>query len=160
MELRCPKCNSTDLKKVSLAYQEGLYQGYERTRLSAALVGSGGPDLIVGRASTQTSRRSPLSKRLKPPVKWSYRKVIFWSALVFVCVGWLVFYDNTITRSATTVMSPALMGYILMAAVVFAFIAALVVRHNLSVYPKRLAEWDRSFICQCCGTVSGQNIGG
>src|SRR5258708_5966337 len=26
MDLRCPKCNSTDLKKVSLAYQEGFYR--------------------------------------------------------------------------------------------------------------------------------------
>jgi len=25
MDLRCPKCNSTVLKQVSLAYQEGLY---------------------------------------------------------------------------------------------------------------------------------------
>jgi hypothetical protein len=29
----------------------------------------------------------------------------------------------------------------------------LVVRHNHSVYPRRFAEWDRSFICQRCGTV-------
>ena len=26
MDLRCPKCNSTDLKKVSLAYEEGLFR--------------------------------------------------------------------------------------------------------------------------------------
>jgi len=66
MDLRCPKCNSTDLKKVSLAYEEGLYRGEGRTRLSAALVGGSGPDLMVGRATTDTSHQSALSKRLSP----------------------------------------------------------------------------------------------
>ena len=107
----------------------------------------------MGEASTHASHQSALSKRLTPPVKWSYRKVIFWSALVVLCGGWLVFYVNTITGSATTVMSPALAGYALVASVVFVFVV-LVMRHNLSVYPKRFAEWERSFICQRCGTIS------
>jgi hypothetical protein len=49
MDLRCPKCNSTDLKKVSLAYEEGLYQTEGRTRLRAVAVGGGGPDLVAER---------------------------------------------------------------------------------------------------------------
>jgi len=58
MDLRCPKCNSTDLKKVSLAYQEGLYRTDARTRLSAAVVGGNGPDLVVGRATTKAAQQS------------------------------------------------------------------------------------------------------
>jgi hypothetical protein len=88
MDLRCPKCNSSDLKKVSLAYQEGLYETAGRTRLRAVAVGGGGPDLVVGRGVTRGSKESALSKRLTPPVRWSYLKVIGWSVLVFVCVGW------------------------------------------------------------------------
>src|SRR5438874_2066173 len=107
MDLRCPKCNSTDLKKASFAYQEGLYQTEGRTRLRAVAVGGGGPDLLVGGATTRGSQQSAFSKRLSPPVKWSYLKVIGWSVLVFVCVGWLVFYVNTITTNAATVASPA-----------------------------------------------------
>ncbi len=30
MDVPCPKCNSTDLKKVSLAYEEGLCQSDKR----------------------------------------------------------------------------------------------------------------------------------
>src|SRR5437660_1274414 len=105
MDLRCPKCNSTDLKKVSLAYQEGLFQGEARTRLRAVVVGGAGPDVVVGRTTTRGSQQSALSKNLTPPVKWSYLKVIGWSVLVFVCVGWLVFYVNTVTTNATTVSS-------------------------------------------------------
>jgi len=154
MELRCPKCNSTDLKKVSLAYEEGSFRDEAQTRIRAAVVGGGGADLIVGRASTRASHQSTLSKRLTPPVKWSYRKLMFWSVLVFLCGGWLVFYVNTITKNASTVGSPALTAYGAIAAVIFALILGLVVRHNLSVYPKRFAEWDRSFVCQRCGTVT------
>jgi hypothetical protein len=32
MDVPCPKCNSTDLKKVSLAYEEGLYQSDKRAQ--------------------------------------------------------------------------------------------------------------------------------
>src|SRR5712692_7989528 len=97
MDLVCPKCNSTDLKKVSLAYQEGLYRTDVNTRLSAALVGGNGPDLVVGRATTQASHQSALSKRLSLSARWSYLKIGSWSILAFLCVGWLVFYVNTVT---------------------------------------------------------------
>jgi hypothetical protein len=153
MELRCQKCNSTDLKKVSLAYEEGSFRGEAQTRIRAAVVGGGGADLVMGRASTRASHQATLSKRLTPPLKWSYRKLIFWSLVVFLCGGWLVFYVNTIGKNATTVISPALTGYAVIAAIVFAFMVALVLRHNLSVYPKRFSEWDRSFLCQRCSAI-------
>ena len=77
-DLRCANCNSTDLKKVSLAYQEGLFCTVAHTRFSAVAVGSHGPDLVIGKATTQGFHQSILSKRLNPPVKWSYRKLILW----------------------------------------------------------------------------------
>jgi hypothetical protein len=160
MELRCPKCNSTDLKKVSLAYQEGLYRADARTRLSAALVGGNGPDLVVGRATTQASNQSALSKRLSPPAKWSYLKVGSWSVLAFLSVGWLVFYANTVTTNATTVSSPPLIVFALIGGAVFVLLLLLAWRHNHSVYAKRFDEWDRSFLCQRCGAVSQQDIVG
>ena len=76
MDWRCPKCNSTDLTKVSLAYQEDFTAQTPVSCLSAALVGGNGPDLVVGRATTQASHQSALSKQLRPPAKWSYLKVI------------------------------------------------------------------------------------
>src|SRR5690348_14967144 len=137
MDLRCPKCNSTDLKKVSLAYQEGLFRTDARTRLSAALVGGNGPDLVVGRATTQSSHQSALSKRLSPPAKWSYLKVGSWSALAFLCVGWLVFYVNTVTTNSSTVSSPPLMFFALISAAIFGLLLFVVWKHNRSKYQKR-----------------------
>src|SRR5260370_16889607 len=80
MDLRCPKCNSTDLKKVSLAHEEGLFRSEDRTRLRAVVVG-GGPDLVVGRANTRGIGQSALSKKLTPPLKWSHFKRLDWSLL-------------------------------------------------------------------------------
>jgi hypothetical protein len=158
MDLHCPKCNSTDLKKVSLAYEEGLYQTEGRTRLRAVAVGSGGPDLVVGRATTRGSQQSDLAKKLTPPMKWSYLKVIGWSVLVFVCVSWLVFYVNTVTTNARTVSSFPLTFFTLISAAIFAFLLFFVWRHNHFTYKQRYAQWDRSFLCERCGAVSLQDV--
>ena len=156
MDLRCPKCNSTDLKKVSLAYQEGLSQTQGRTRLRAVAVGGGGPDLVMGRATTRGSQQSAFSKQLSPPVKWSYLKVIGWSVLVFLFAGWLVFYVNTVTTNATTVSSASLTFFALISGAIFALLLFLASRHNHSIYQAQYAQWDKSFICERCGTVSQQ----
>jgi hypothetical protein len=159
MNLRCPKCNSTDLKKISLAYQEGLYGSNARTRLSAALVGGGGPDLVVGRATTQASHQTVLSKQLSPPAKWSYLKAGSWSVVLFLSVGWLVFYVNTVTTNSSTVSSPPLTFFVSISAAIFAFVLFLVWKHNHSTYTEQQARWDSAFICQRCGTVSQDGIG-
>ena len=157
MDLRCPKCNSSDLKKVSLAYEEGLFRADARTRVRAAVVGGNGPDLIVGRATTSGTQQSALSKQLSPPAKWSYLKVGSWSLLAFLSVGWLVFYVNTVTTNSSTVSSPPLTLFALIFAAAFALLLVFVWKHNHSTYQKRFAEWDRSFICERCGAVSEQD---
>jgi hypothetical protein len=147
MDLRCPKCNSTDLKKVSVAYQEGLFRSEARTRLRAVVVGGGGADLVVGRATTRGTEQSTLSKKLTPPVKWSYLKVIGWSVLVFLCAGWLVFYVNTVTTNAMTVSSAPLTAFGLISGAVFVLLLFLVWKHNHSGYETQYAQWEKSFIC-------------
>jgi hypothetical protein len=159
MDLRCPKCNSTDLKKVPLAHEEGLFRSEGRTRLHAVVVGGGGPDLIVGRSTTRASNQSALSKKLSPPVKWSYVKVVFRSLLVFLSVGWIVFYVNTVATNSSTVWSLPLTFFTLISAAGFALLLFLVWRHNHSTYAEEYARWDRAFICQRCGAVSHDGIG-
>ena len=87
MELQCPNCRSTDLKKVSLAYQEGLQHVSTRTRLRGVVVGSDGPDVFVGRATTKGTQQTENSKALTPPKKWSYAKLFGRSALAFLRAG-------------------------------------------------------------------------
>ena len=157
MDLRCPKCNSTDLKKVSLAYEEGVYRTNARTRLSAAVVGGNGPDLVVGRTTTRGTQQSALSKVLTRPKKWPYLKLLRWSVLVFVSIGWIVFYVNTVTRSGSSVASVPLAIYAVLSACLFVVLSFLYWKHNHSTYPRQYAQWNRSFMCQRCGAVSQHN---
>jgi hypothetical protein len=156
MDLRCPKCSSTDLKKVSLAYQEGLFRVDARTRMLGFLFASGGPDVMVGRATTTGVQQSVLSKSLAPPTKWSYLKLILWSAAIsFVA---LVAYVRVVMTSPPPVSSLPVKIYVLVAPLVFIILCVSIWRHNHSGYQRRYARWDRSFICDRCGTVSGQDF--
>jgi hypothetical protein len=156
MDLQCPNCRSTDLKKVSLAYQEGLQYVSTRTRLRGVVVGSDGPDVVVGRANTRGTQQTEISKALTPPRKWSYLKLFGWSVLVFLSVGWIVFYVNTITKNSSSVSSVPLTIYAVVSAGIFVALFLVYSKHNQSTYPRQYAQWDRSFICERCGTISQQ----
>jgi hypothetical protein len=158
MELQCPNCRSTNLKKVSLAYQEGLQRVNTQTRLRGVVVGSEGPDVVVGRATTKGTQQTEISKALTPPKKWSYLGLFGWSALVFLSVGWIVFYVNAITKNSSSVASVPLTIYGVISAVVFVLLVVLFWKQNHSAYPRQYAEWDRSFICERCGTLSQHNF--
>ncbi|MBZ5700460.1 MAG: hypothetical protein LAN84_01285 [Acidobacteriia bacterium] len=157
MDLRCPKCNSTDLKKISLAYQEGLYRVEARARLRAAVIGGNGPDLVVGRVTMRGAQQSAISKRLNPPTKWSYLKVSFWSALAFLSIGWLVFYVHAVSTNSSTVLSPPVTLFGAVSASIFVLLLLLVWKHNHS-YPRHYAQWDRSFICERCEAITQQEL--
>lgn len=156
MNLHCPNCNSRELRKVSLVYEEGLQRVTTRTRLRGVVVGSDGPDLVVGRANTKGTQQTEISKALTPPRKWSYLKLLGRSVLVFLSVGWIVFYVNTITKNSASVSSIPLTIYAMLSAGVFVALFFLHWTHNHSTYPREYLKWDRSFICSRCGAVSEQ----
>ena len=156
VELRCPQCNSSDLKKVSLAYQEGLSRVKTRSRLLGFVFGEGGPDLMVGRATTRGVQQTELSRTLKPPAKWSYLRLIFRSIIfTFVALGAYIVFVASSTPPVSTL---PLKLYVFLAPVVFLVIAFAAWRHNHLVYPLEYAEWDRSFLCQRCGAPSLHDI--
>jgi hypothetical protein len=158
MELQCPNCKSVDIKKVSLVYQEGLHRVSTRTRIRGVVVGSDGPDVVVGRATTKGIQQTEVSKELTPPMKWSYPKLFGWSVLVFLSVGWIVFYANTIMRNSSSVSSLPLSVYSLLSASVFVVLFLIYWNHNHSTYPGQYARWNRSFICERCGAVSQHDL--
>jgi len=154
MELRCPKCNSSDLKKASLAYKEGIYHIATRSRIRGLLFAGGGPNVLVGRTTTRGSEQSALSKRLSPPSKWSYVKLVLWSGvLTFIA---LVLYVQHVMSSSVPASSLPVKVYVISAPVVLFLLVGIVWRHNHLTYEQRYAQWNESFICQRCGTVSQQ----
>jgi|ERR1700676_94693 len=156
MDLRCPKCTSADLKKVSLAYRGGLSHVDTRTRMLGLLFASGGPDVMVGRATTRGVQLSALSKSLVPPTRWSYLKLILWSAgISFVA---LVAYVRVVMTSPPPVSSLPVMIYFAVAPIVFIFFFVSIWRHNHSTYRQEYSQWNDSYICNRCGTVSRQDF--
>lgn len=156
MELRCPDCNSSDLKRVSLAYQEGVRHVDTRTRLRAFLFGSDGPNLIVGRATTQGVHWTQLSQVLSPPRKWSYVRLILGSLIVTLAA--LFAYVVFVASSPPPVTTLPLKMYVFLAPLVFLAVAFAVWRHNHLRFPKEYAQWNRSLICQRCGAVSLHDV--
>ena len=66
MDLRCPNCNSTNLKSLSVAFQEGRSSVNASSRLRGVVVGEGGPDIVIGRATTR-GRKRRASRRWESP---------------------------------------------------------------------------------------------
>jgi hypothetical protein len=152
VELRCPQCDSADLKKVSLAYQEGLYHSNTRIRLTGVLFGSAGPSALIGRARTKGSHQTELSRLLRPPMKWSYLKLIGWLGLIlFISV---IAYVQVVMASPPPVSSlPGELLAVLLCGV-FVLLFAVIWKHNHASYQSEYAKWDRSFVCQRCGAVT------
>lgn len=156
MDLRCPDCNSADLKKASLVYQEGQFHVNTRTRIRAFLFGSDGPNLIVGRAVTQGVHWTQLSKVLSPPRKWSYVRLILGSLVITLAA--LFAYVIFVASGTPPVSTLPVKLYVFLAPVVFLVLAFAVWRHNHLRFPQEYARWDRSFICQRCGAVSQHEV--
>ena len=90
-------------------------------------------------------------------MKWSYRKLILWWALVFLSISWIIFYINIITKNSAAVWSPPLTLFALLSAAMFLLLLALFWRHhNHSTYKREYSKWHRSFLCQHCGALTEQ----
>jgi hypothetical protein len=132
----------------------------DATRFRAVVAGGHGPDFIIGKATTRGFHQSVLSKQLNSPVKWSYRKLILWWALVFLSIGWIVFYINTGTKNSSAVLSPPLILFSGLSAITFLLLLVLFWRHNQFTHKRGYSQWERSFLCQRCGTlIYGAGIG-
>jgi len=152
MDLGCPNCHTSDLKKVSLVYQEGLSRVRTKSRLRALVFGEDGPNVIVGTAVTNGMQQTELARRLRPPKKWSYGRFLLWTGIVSVIS--LVFYTHTVMSSSSMVSAlPVVMFGVIGLVLLLAFVA-VIWRHNQLVYPRQYEKWERSFVCQRCGAVS------
>jgi predicted RNA-binding Zn-ribbon protein involved in translation (DUF1610 family) len=152
MELRCPNCGSMDLKRVSLAYEEGLSGIKAKSRLRGLSFGDDGPSVFVGTTTTNGIAQTQLSTRLRPPRKWSYIKLVGWLGLALLILL-IVYVHIVMVRSAQVSSAPGEVGAAICLGA-FAFVCAVVWRHNHLKYPQEFAKWDRSFVCGRCGTVS------
>ena len=73
---------------------------------------------------------------------------------MFLSIGWIIFYINTIAGNSSAVLSLPLIRFSLLAAATFPLLLALFWGHNQSTYKRRYRQWERSFFCQRCGTLT------
>jgi hypothetical protein len=156
MDLRCPNCGSTDLKKASLVYEEGSSRTKARSRLRGLSFGDEGPNLVVGTSVTNGTYQTEVSKQLRPPKKWSYGRLLV--AAVLVALASLIFYVHVVMSSSTkssgmSVVFLAVLGFSVLLIALF-----LTWRHNQLVYPRQFADWNASWQCSRCGGISSQNV--
>jgi hypothetical protein len=76
--------------------------------------------------------------------------------VVFLSIGWIVFYINTVTKDSSAVWSARLVLFSGLSAVMFLLLLVLFWGHNQSAYKRRYSLWQRSILCQRCGTVTEQ----
>jgi hypothetical protein len=61
MDVPCPKRKCTHLHKVSLAYDDRLYQSDNRAQFRGVLVGSGGPGVLIDSSTTKGTKQRGLT---------------------------------------------------------------------------------------------------
>ncbi len=152
--MECSVCHSTNLVKISLAYEQGLsdYQGQLRPR--GVFAGTGGLGLWGARTTSAGTSQTRLSARLSPPTKWSYwtmLKVWFAGLIVVWFVGIALTPANAYkAKEFTREFAWAMDAYV--AALVF--LGWFVWRYNRRVFPVKRRTWDCSFLCRRCGDIA------
>jgi len=152
MELRCPNCGSSELRKAFLVYEEGRYHARSRTRLRGLVLGGDGLDFIIANAHTGGMFQTELSKRLQPPRKWSYLKLAGWFAVSSVVA--LVAYVQSFMAGSGASSSPPVAIFVTVGTGIFLLLGLIVWRHNHAVYPQQLNQWNRTYFCDRCGSSS------
>ena len=154
MDLKCPNCGNTNLKKVSLVYEEGLIRTRTKGRLKGLFFGDEGPNVVVGTSVSNGTYQTEMSKRLRPPKKWSYGKLLLWAGILSVIS--LIFYTNTVMSSSSIASVLPVVMFGVIGTVVLLASVAVIWRHNQLVYPRACDRWERSFVCERCGAISQQ----
>lgn len=152
MNIECPQCGSTELKKLSIIHAAGLSDLNARSRGWGLLVGSGGADLGFGSFRTRGEVQTRLSQKLSPPRKWSYLKILFGGLMgIFILEFILGYFDTFLRFGGNFDRQLTWFGYGWLG--IIAFILCITFRHNVWTVPKRYQVWDRSFMCRRCGQI-------
>jgi hypothetical protein len=150
--MECAVCQSTNLVKASLAYEQGLSAYKGRSRSHGLSLGTGGLGLWGGRAKTTGTFQTRLSARLSPPTKWSYWKAFKWWLPGFIILWFVGIAVQENAHNATEISR--LFGWAMdVYATALVGLWCLIWRYNQRVFPAQYTRWDRSFMCRRCGNT-------
>ena len=151
--MECLVCQSTNLVKVSLAYEQGLseYKGQSRSR--GLSLGTAGLGLWGGRTESTGTFQTRLSARLSPPTKMSYWKTTVWWFVGFLGLWFVAIALMPADAHKARDFSRGC-GWIADAyAAALVLVWCLIWRYNHRVFPVQRRRWHRSFMCRRCGNM-------
>lgn len=158
--MECPKCNSTEVQKLSIVYKSGLSK-IKTTTFGINIGALFNPCAIftgilaaIGLYRTSGTQQTELSKMVSPPVKktlWVTVIIFAYTLLELIrCIKAEIFTAHNTLDYFNTRMG--LGGIILYLLVLFIsskyFLWAS--HYNKEELPKLYAEWDNKFICNRC----------
>lgn len=141
MELSCPVCRSTDVRRVSLIFKHGT----STLNLSGSTLGIGAArghlGIGVGETATSGSQQSLLAQELAPP-RMRRPEDGRWLLMLGVTV-------SLIGLSGTWGGGAIVFG--LFIALIGGALFKQATDWNKREYPELQARWERSFLCLRCG---------
>jgi len=143
-ELACPKCGTDNVRSVPLIYAEGT----TRVEVAAAYIGTKDN---YGVAPMFGSSQTLAARRLSPPARKSAEWVAGWIviALAAFIVGAMFYWGRE---------SYGLGGMLMVVGPIVGIMGAMATASNVREYNESVWEpayeaWQRSFLCQRCGTI-------
>jgi hypothetical protein len=133
----CPSCSSSDLKKLSLIYMTGTYDGKGVSRGVAA----GGGHVGAYRGRYEGVHQSKLAKATAPPVRWPVLK-----PFIYAVVGMFGLIFVRLSGNAWNAL------FIVYWSIALLYLAAALF-YNLARRPQKVRQWESSFMCQRCGAI-------
>lgn len=136
--MQCPACQSDNTQKLSLVYEQGTQniRTTGRTYGGGGGIGRGGLGGGFGSATTTTTgkQQTIAAQKAAPPDK---KKIIL--PIIIIAVGIFLFFQ----------MFP--LGLLVTAGGGFLFWKFY--RYNSDTFPPLYAQWEKSWVCNKCGTV-------
>ena len=140
MNLACPKCASTEVRKLSMIYNEGLsIINTQTTSFGSGVTSGGGMAFGSSSGATTGQQQTMLSKQAAPPSKKHW---ILWTGFAAFCG--LVGISGLTHPGVGNLVGIGL-------AVMGARFAIAGKKYNEEVHPGLFQRWEQSFMCNRCG---------
>ncbi len=142
LDLSCKKCGSENVKKLPIAYAEGLANVNLNHAGVGIGIGSGGVGIGVAGGVTNGINQTLLSRNLAPPeISDLNVKLFVVSTILFII---------SIAFAFNTEFGFAVVAFV--ASIISSIVAYGIGKNNL-IARKQKIKWDNSYLCLRCGEV-------